>query len=148
MTSPYKFQNFVISSWFTYFLYWKKHWNVRDLHYMPNCLFQIFYSAWLLGIGQGTSLVQAQSGSASASPCYESHIWNIFMYVFFSTVSLVKTIINYSYYQLDCIVFCWRNIHMNILAEAHWFQKLFLKMLFLFVLLVKMFNSVFCFTRN
>ena len=47
----------------------------------------------------------------------DSHILNAFI-CFSRAVSLIKTILNYCYWQFDLILFCSRNIHMNALAEA------------------------------
>ena len=66
----------------------------------------------------GFSLSQPQPDSASASPCAQISYLECFHVCFFCLVSLIKTIINYCYWQIGWVLFYSRNIHINALAEA------------------------------
>ena len=66
----------------------------------------------------GFSPSQPQPDSASASPCAWISYLECIHVCFTYAVSLVKTIINYCYWQSDWILFHSRNIHKNALAEA------------------------------
>ena len=56
--------------------------------------------------------------SASVSPCYWIPYLKCFDVRFSREVSLIRTIINQSYWQFDWMLFYSRNINTHILAEA------------------------------
>ena len=55
---------------------------------------------------------------SSASPCALISYLECFHVCFSCTISLIKTKINYCYWQFGWILFHSRNIHINALAEA------------------------------
>ena len=84
--------------------------NVRCLH--------SWNTVWSYAKMSGFSPSQPQPDSASASPCAWISYLECFHVCFFCAVSLIKTIINYCYWQFGWILFHSRNIHINALAEA------------------------------
>ena len=93
-------------------LYWEENHQINlTRSWLQNCL--ELQSVCTRSCTLGFSQSQPQPDHV-----LESHILNDFMYDFSCAVSLIKTIVNYCYWQFGWILFYSRNLHISALAEV------------------------------